>query len=89
MNEEEDVFEGLRNKLLELDYPTTYLFKFIFPVDQLEKVKQLFNNQNNYVIKPSKAGNYLSLSYATIMPSAESIIDIYKQASVIKGVISL
>jgi putative lipoic acid-binding regulatory protein len=73
-------------------FPSKYLYKFIVPTDgnQVEEVKQLFNNGGAVIeTKKSKTGKYNSLSIFLNVKSAEEVIAYYKQADVIKGIISL
>lgn len=86
---EDTIFDGLRAKLNESSYPTTFLFKFIFPIEQLEAVKAIFGKNKKFDYRPSKEGNYLSITCNAKVESTESIIEIYKKAALIKGVISL
>lgn len=86
---EDTIYDGLRAKLNESSYPTTFLFKFIFPLEQLEAVQSIFNKNEKFDYRPSKAGNYLSITCNANMESTEAIINIYKKAALIKGVISL
>jgi hypothetical protein len=86
---DDTIFNGLREKLSLEKYPLTFPFKFIFPIEQLEQVKAIFRPHDVFEYKPSKAGNYLSLSCNALINHMEEIIDIYKRAAKIKGVISL
>lgn len=87
--ENDTIFDGLREKLDEFSYPTSFLFKFIFPIEQLEEVKSIFQKDEKFEYRPSKQGNYLSLTCNAAVQSTEEIISIYKKAAEIKGVISL
>ncbi|MCF6212643.1 MAG: DUF493 domain-containing protein [Flavobacteriaceae bacterium] len=75
-----------------LTFPTDYMYKFIIP-NQLEQKKQIENifNLMGAVIKskPSKAGNYTSITVIIKVKSAIEIIKKYKEVAKVKGVISL
>lgn len=86
---DDTIFDGLRQKLDEFSYPTSFLFKFIFPVEQLQKVKSIFKKEEHFEYRPSTKGTYLSLTCNANVQSTDEIIDIYKKAAQIKGVISL
>lgn len=89
MNTEED--EGKFRELLETEYnwPANYTFKFIVPASQLNAVKQLFEADCDLKIKDSSGGKYKSVTIVGLMLDADSIIEIYKRASAIEGIISL
>ena len=86
---DDSIFDGLREKLSHEIFPTQFLFKFIFPIDKLEEVKSLFETSAPLEFRPSSGGKYLSLTYNANVESVDSIIDIYRMAGNIKGVISL
>ncbi len=70
------------------DWPSLYMFKFIVPNGRENEVKALFP-MNEVIEKPSSKGTYTSLTIKVMMPGSEAIIDIYKKASEIKGLIAL
>ncbi len=90
-NQKNEVFRGLLEKLQNEEWPMVYLFKFIFPnnSETLSKVSALFGSDNEMVFHESKKGNYISVSVKETMTSAQEVIEIYKKASEIKGVITL
>lgn len=75
---------------LEADtvFPTLYMFKFIVPIGKEEEVAGLLPN-NEMTLKKSKKGNYVSATIKAMMPSSDSIVEIYVRASKIEGIISL
>lgn len=87
----EDPFAKLEVQLKELDYPLLYPFKFICKSDNqiIAQLMALFGTDNKMDIKPSKKGNYSSLTVKETMLKAEDIISIYREAAKIKGVIIL
>ncbi len=84
-------FEKLHEQLKEQTWPRVYFFKFIAPSDSrtIALITQLFNNEDNIVMRPSRKGNYTSISVKEEVNSAEAVIALYEKAAQIKGVISL
>ena len=72
----------------QTDFPTLYMFKFIVPMGRENEVAMLLPN-NEMVLKQSSKGNYVSVTIKAMMPSSESIVNIYLRASEIEGIISL
>lgn len=72
----------------QTDFPTLYMFKFIVPKDKQNEVALLLPN-NEVVTKESNKGNYVSVTIQAMMPSSDSIVEIYYRASEIEGIISL
>jgi len=85
------IFDGLRRKLENEEWPSTYLFKFIMPNDNetISKLLNLFGTDNKQNIQPSSQGNYVSISIEEMMFSADDVIRKYEQAAQLKGVMSL
>jgi putative lipoic acid-binding regulatory protein len=69
-------------------WPCLYIFKFIVPAGKEDEVKKLFPNHNTSE-KPSKNGNYVSVTVQMMMPSSDSVIKVYVDASAIDGLIAL
>lgn len=86
--EDETIYDGLRDKLNELDWPSVYMFKFIAPNDKAEELTYIFNDLE-YNFKPSRTGKYISFTSTVMMDSPQSIIEIYIKAARIEGVIAL
>ena len=84
-------YESLKAKLEQLDFPNVYYFKFIVPNKEslITSVKNLFLKESDVEMKASSSGKFISVSHKQVMLSADEIIDIYKQASKIEGIISL
>ncbi len=64
------------------------MFKFIVPAGQVESVKKLFPLHET-TEKQSSQGNYISITVQMMMPSSEAVIDIYRQAAEIDGLLAL
>lgn len=84
-------FEKLYKQLEQEDWPRMYFFKFIAPSDSrtIALVTNLFEDENNITLRPSRKGNYISISVKEVMMDADSVIEVYEKAAQIKGVISL
>lgn len=87
----DNTFDNLKIQLDLLDWPTVYLFKFISPNDseKIARVTALFDDGTDLHYQNSKTGKYVSISVKEMMLSADSVIDKYKEASAIKGVMIL
>ncbi|MBI1316514.1 DUF493 family protein [bacterium] len=85
-------WEGLREKLKTMAWPSVYMFKFIVPADnqKVAQVENLFNTHEAQIeLRTSSKGNYISITARELMLSAESVIERYQQAGSIDGLISL
>ncbi|MHA7099425.1 DUF493 domain-containing protein [Roseivirga pacifica] len=71
-----------------MDFPALYMFKFIVTEDKRPQVEALFSN-TELKFKPSSKGKYVSVTAQVMMPNSERIIDIYKEAHKIEGLIAL
>jgi hypothetical protein len=70
-------------------WPSLYTFKFIVPSERRNDLKQLFPLHTTSKERSSEKGKYISLTYQMMMPSSDSVIDVYKKASVIDGLVAL
>ena len=70
------------------EFPAEYLFKFIVPKSQADELKSLFP-VGKISVKRSRTGKYVSVSCKMNMQTSSQIIDIYKKAYLINGIISL
>lgn len=87
----EDLYAKLREQLELLEWPNVYLFKFIAP-NESEKIAvltALFDDGTDLHYQPSKTGKYMSVSVKEMMMDVDSIIDKYKRAAKVDGVITL
>ena len=89
----DDNYASLKQKLEEnVEWPSVYLFKFIIPADniKLAELQSLFDSTEAQITtRSSKNGNFVSVSAKEMMINAERVIDRYKQAAKIEGIISL
>ncbi|NVK86091.1 MAG: DUF493 domain-containing protein [Cytophagia bacterium] len=81
--------EEFRNQLETAHkFPALYMFKFIVLEEKKEEVKALFP-LNEVSFKPSSKGKYMSVTASVMAHSSEYVIDIYKKAHEIEGIIAL
>jgi putative lipoic acid-binding regulatory protein len=68
-----------------------YMFKLIVPSENrtIALVESLFEAETHILTKESDKGKYTSITAKQVVISAEEIIDIYRRASAIKGVMLL
>ena len=74
------------------NWPTIYKFKFILKSNSknINKLKNFFNDLNPKIeSKLSSSNNFTSITVTAKMKSASLIIEKYKLASEIEGIISL
>ena len=70
-------------------WPSLYIFKFIVPSGKEVELRQLFPLHTTTTEKASKKRKYVSLTYQMMMPSSQSVIEVYRKASAIKGIVAL
>ena len=82
-------FAGFREKL-ESSYawPSLYMFKFIVPSGKVDEVIALFP-KHDVSQKPSKNGNYISVTAEIMAGSTDQVVVIYERAAEIEGLIAL
>ncbi|XOV67768.1 MAG: DUF493 domain-containing protein [Fluviicola sp.] len=87
----EDAYSKLKEQLELQSWPDVYFFKFIVPNDakRVAKVSALFDNADDLQLQPSKTGKYVSISAKELMLDVDSIIEKYKKAAKIEGLIPL
>jgi len=85
-----------QNKMIDLlddhhTWPDTFVFKFIYKSDPAtdKRLKGLFPDDSECTVKSSKKKNYSSMSVSHRASSGSEVMEIYKEASKIEGVISL
>lgn len=88
MNKPFDITSFKEKLDAETAFPSLYMFKFIVNAGKEEQVAALLPN-NEMTLKKSSKGNYVSATIKAMMPSSDAIIEIYRKASLIEGVISL
>ncbi|MCO5259488.1 MAG: DUF493 domain-containing protein [Crocinitomicaceae bacterium] len=86
-----EVFDKLHKQLEQEEWPQVYLFKFIVPntSEHVAQVFALFEDEANMSSQPSQNDKYVSISAKIMMLDANSVIEKYKEATKIKGLIAL
>jgi hypothetical protein len=69
-------------------WPDLYIFKFIVPAGQAERVKKLFP-LNTATEKVSSEGNYVSVTIQAMMHSSDAVVELYIKAAEIEGIVAL
>ncbi len=92
MENNERHYISLKDKLdAWFKWPSNYMFKFIVPNDNklVTLVETWFGPEAKIRHMNSAQNNYVSISVEVIMPSSESVINIYRKASEVKGLVAL
>ncbi len=86
-----DPYEKLREQLELQEWPNVFLFKFIVPntSEKIALASALFDDSADLTLRPSSKGTYMSVSAKELMMSVDSIIEKYKSASRIEGLVAL
>ena len=84
-------FENLEKQLALQEWPNVYLFKFIVSnnKESLARTTALFDETADLTVRSSSGGKFTSVSAKVMMMDVESIMDIYRQAQDIPGIVSL
>lgn len=88
---QEDFFKGLQEKLNDqCEWPHVYMFKFIIPSDnhKLALVEALFGAEAQITTRQSSANKFISITAKEMMLNSNEIINIYKKATEIEGIMS-
>lgn len=91
--EKEEKYKKLELQLeKDQEWPAVYMYKFIIPSDnkKLSQVESLFDTeQAELTVRQSRKGNFLSITAKELMISPAKVIERYKAAEGIEGLISL
>lgn len=88
---EEDL-EKLKAKLIETtSFPSVYMFKLIVPSENrtIALVENLFEAEADLHTKESGNGKYTSITVKQVVMTADEILEVYRKASAIQGVMML
>ena len=89
MELDEEWIKKFREKLDQSHvWPSLYTYKFIVKAEREEEVKNLLPMHTS-TARPSGNGNYTSLTFQMMMPSADAVVSVYKRAATIEGLIAL
>ena len=70
------------------DFPGKYIFKFIVKPEHQERVEALVK-EAEIKLKPSSGNKYISITIHAHMETSNAVVDVYKEAKKIEGIISL
>jgi putative lipoic acid-binding regulatory protein len=90
MTEEE--LARFRERIIEtVSFPSVYMYKFIVESEnrKIALVENMFDADADIHLKESTNGKYTSITAKVVVVDVEEIIEIYKKASQIKGIIFL
>jgi len=85
-------FDKLREHLTaSVSWPSVYMFKFIAPAENriFAMLHDLFPHQAEFTNKHSTGGKYVSITVKEVMMNPDEVIERYKKAAAIEGVIVL
>lgn len=88
---EEDL-KRFRDKLIEtVTFPSVYMFKMIVPSENrsIALTENLFEENADIHTIESGGGKYTSITAKQVVMSVDEIIEVYKKAGTIKGIIFL
>ena len=69
-------------------FPGEYVFKFIVKPEHQEKVVSLVK-EAQVKLKPSSGNKYMSITMVSQMKSSADVVEVYKEAKKIEGIIAL
>lgn len=74
----------------EHKFPARYMFKFIVPQGKEDQLYELFPKRDwKWSTRSTKSGSYTSFTSQVIMQSSNDVIEVYKKAHAIEGIIAL
>ena len=88
----EGELESFKQKIIEtMSFPGVYMYKFIVQSENrnIALVENLFDVGTDIHTKESGNGRYISITAKQVVLSVDEVIDIYKKAAEIKGIIFL
>lgn len=89
----EDFYERFHKQLDEKHkFPGNYMFKFIIPTEgkKIALLHKIFDHGSpSFMMKESKNGKYTSATVTLYVPDATAVIEYYKEASKIEGIMMM
>lgn len=88
----EDEINSFREKLSQsMAFPGVYMFKFIITSEHrnIALVDNLFGPEAELSTKESTEGKYTSITARQVVMNVDEIIDVYRKAARIKGIMFL
>lgn len=92
MSIDEQFLERLEKQLgTHGSWPSVYMFKFIIPDNNRDYalLQRLFGDESRLFTRHSKGGKYISVTVKEMMISPEEVINKYREAANIEGIIAL
>ncbi len=92
MSMTEDDLKRFREKLTEtVTFPSVYMFKMIVPSENrsIALTENLFEENADIHTIESGSGKYTSITAKQVVMNVDEIIEVYKRAGTIKGIIFL
>lgn len=86
MTDTRDTFERMLDE--NHQWPCPYVFKFIVPTGNLALLTALFDGQP-LTTRESKGGKYTSVTVESTMCSGKSVMETYRKAAEIPGLLAL
>lgn len=89
---DEEFLKRLEESLERQDsWPAVYMFKFIIPDSNRSYalLRTIFGDEARLFTKHSSGGKYISVTVKEMMLSPAEVVERYRQASVIEGIMSL
>tara|TARA_B100000683_G_C12499614_1_gene557309 strand:- start:1288 stop:1554 length:267 start_codon:yes stop_codon:yes gene_type:complete len=84
----QDPYSNLRSFLDQMTWPCVYTFKFIGKEEDIRRIQYLFESAD-ISFRHTKNKKYTGFTAKMMMVNSESVINIYKDVSQIKGIIAL
>ncbi|MGZ3898689.1 MAG: DUF493 family protein [Bacteroidia bacterium] len=84
--------ETFKQKLIETtSFPSVYMYKFIVESNnrKIALVESLFDPEADLHTKESGSGKYTSITAKQVVMNVEEVIEVYKKAALIPGIIFL
>ncbi len=72
-------------------WPSVYMFKFIIPDNNRDYalLQRLFGDESRLITRHSKGGKYISVTLKEMMISPAEVIERYRKAAAIEGIMAL
>lgn len=70
----------------QTEWPSTYIFKFIVPVERMPAFLERFEGTEMQT-RPSKKNNYIGVTMTPVMASVDDVRAIYERAFEVEGII--
>ncbi|MBA3662843.1 MAG: DUF493 family protein [Bacteroidetes bacterium] len=84
--------ENFKQKLIETtSFPSVYMFKFIVESNnrKIALVENLFEPEADLHTKESGTGKYTSITAKQVVMNVDEVIEVYKKAALVPGIIFL